>query len=148
MVNAPALYDGGSFTSVNHPVGMFFMVCIVMVVAVIVTSQLYNIRTVLCALPGHIIGTDGNSCIFLGVMDKHISHQSFRQTHAFCFMGIVNFVTDTPHDNGGMVSVPANPACHVLFCPFIEKSGVVVFGLGLHPHIECFRNNIHTHGIR
>ena len=72
VIYATALYNRGGLTSVDHPVGMLFVLLVVKSLGIVIACQLYDIRTLLCALPLHEVGTDGNIsvCSVIMLTDK------------------------------------------------------------------------------
>ena len=70
-------------------------------------------------------------------MLPHSLHQPAGDLLAvFIRMGVINLIADGPEQKAGMIPVPAHPASHILFTPFLKKSAVVKLCLRKLPHIE------------
>ena len=62
-------------------------------------------------------------------------------------VGVQNLVANGPHQQAGMVPVPAHPAGHVTFHIVLEKPCIVIGGLGTLPHIEGLVHHQNAHFI-
>ena len=51
-------------------------------------------------------------------------------------MGVIDFVSDAPEEDGRAVPVAANPRSDIRFPMVFKKACVVIFGLMKFPHIE------------
>ena len=122
---------------------------LIVFLGIIVSRKLYNISTFLCVLPRHIIRAYGNGCIALRVMFSDIPGKpSCNLLTMLIAMCIVYLISNAPHDYGDVVSVPSNPACHILVRPVDKKPCIVKFRLRKLPHIERFAVNQKAHLIR
>ena len=59
-------------------------------------------------------------------------------------MGVIDFISDTPANDGRMIPIPTDPGSHIPFYPFIKETRIVVIGLRAFPHVKAFRKNQHT----
>ena len=59
-------------------------------------------------------------------------------------MGIINFISDTPSNDGRMIPILPDPGSHILFYPFIKETRIVVIGLRTFPHVKALGENQHT----
>ena len=148
MIHAPALYNGGGLTSVDHPVRVLFVMLFIILLGVIISCQLYNIRTPLCIFPGHIIGADGHGGIFCRIIFFHqfLQIPGSLLSPLVC-MGVIDFISDTPKDHTGMISVSLYPAFHIPCGPLLEKSGIIICCFSPLPHIKGFRDHKKPHLI-
>ena len=149
MIDSPALHDRSGFASVYHPVRMLGMVLFIILLRVIITRKLYNIRTFLRIFPGHIVRGKRHRRILQGIMTFY---QFLQVTGDFLpalsRMGVINFIPDTPHQYTGMVSVLSDPAFHIPCRPFPEKPAIVIGCFRAFPHIKSFRDYQDSHFIR
>ena len=122
---------------------------VIIFLRIVVSGYLHKIRAFLRILPGHIVGSDGNPGVFFRIMDPHFFHQHLCQLLApVADMGIVNFISDAPQDQTGMIPVSAHPARHILPVPFREKPSVIIWIFRPFPHVEGLGNHKKSHGIR
>ncbi|MNE80133.1 hypothetical protein D3C80_1766760 [compost metagenome] len=63
-------------------------------------------------------------------------------------MRVVDFIPDAPHEQARMIPVAQHPAFHVNIRPILEKSCVIVSGLGTLPHVERLRDDEKSHLVR
>ena len=137
VIYTPALNDRGGFASVNHPVRVLLMMLLIILFGIIIACQLDQIRTFLCILPGHIIGPDGDSGISSGIIGFHQRLQLPGDfLPVFIHMGIVDLISDAPHDHTGVISVTAHPTLYISFMPLLEKSCIIIVSLGSFPHVK------------
>ena len=101
MIDSPALDHGRCLAPVDHPVGMFFMMLLIVVLSVIIACDLQDIGTSLPALPGHPVRRDGHSGVFCRIPPPHLIPQMSGQIRPSLWvcMGIINLVPDTPEDH-------------------------------------------------
>ena len=149
MIDAAALYDRRSLTSVNDPVRILFMVLFIIFFCVIISRQLHDICTFLSIFPWHIVRTDGHRCHITVVP---LSNRSNEASGDLLSMGIRvsirNLVANTPHDNRGVIAVPADPAADILLHPILEKSGVIIWIFRHLPHVKGFGQYQKSHLVR
>ncbi len=149
FVDTPALYQGGSLAAVYHPVRVLLMLLCIVVLAVVVACHLQNVRTLSGILPGHVIGTDGDRRILLRVMLPDTAIQfPCDLLSSLVRMGVIDFISDGPHEQGRVVSVPADPASHIPLVPLFEKTGVIIFRLRPLPHVESLIHHKEPHPVR
>ena len=70
--------------------------------------------------------------VLFDLFSQHLCHLKTSRT----FVGVVNFVSYAPHDDGGVVAVTAYPCGNVCFIPFGKETVIVVLILCKLPHIE------------
>ena len=137
MINAPALNNGIGLTSIDDPVRMLLVMLLIIILSVVVTCNLEDIRTFLRHLPRHIVRANCDSCIHKRIMQLNIGFEVPRYflTSLAC-MSIVYLISDAPHDHRWMISVSSNPAGNISLVPLGEKSCVVKLSLWPFPHIK------------
>ena len=124
------------------------MMLLVILFSIIITGKLHFVRTELRVFPRHIIGTDRNTCISAVIILLHEVTQPYRNLSSVCIhMGIINFISNTEHDNTWMIPVTHHPAFHITFAPFLEKPCIIISGFRPFPHIKGFRNHQDSHLI-
>ena len=128
MINSAALNNRTRFTSINHPIWMLFMVFFIIIFSIIITNKLYNIRTFLSIFPWHIIGSQSNRSIFQRIISTYFCYKFFHPFFSFCaaHMGIINLISNTPHNQAWMISVSTNPAFYIFLIPLREKSCIII----------------------
>ena len=137
VIYTPALNDRGGFASVNHPIRVLLMMLLIILFGIIIACQLDQIRTFLCILPGHIIGPDGDSGISSRIIGFHQRLQLPGDLlPVFIHMGVVDLISDAPHDHTGVISVTAHPTLYISFMPLLEKSCIIIVSLGAFPHVK------------
>ena len=72
MINSTAVYNGSCLTAVYHPVGVLLVLLLIKSLAIVIACKLYDISTLLSALPLHKVGADGNIsvCSVIMLTDK------------------------------------------------------------------------------
>ena len=139
MINSPAAQHTGGFAPVDHPVRMFPVMLFIQVFSVIVSCDLYEIRTSLPAFPRHVIASERNRSVRFRIMGTHLVHQHPADFgSAKVCMHIVNFISDRPHHNTRMNTVTPYPCGYIVLPAGREKASIIVFRLGTLPHIKCF----------
>ena len=145
MIDAAAGQDGRRLAAVDHPVRMLGVVPRIVLLAVIVAGDLYQVGAALRALPGHVIAAQSDRRISPGIVGARRVPQhggDLRATGGD--MGIVNLIADGPQDHARMVPVPPHPAPHVPGPAFREEAGVIVGRLGALPHVGEFVDHQHA----
>ena len=149
LINATALYRRTGLATVNVPIRMLLMMLFIAHFTIIISGILYKVRTLLRIFPRHIVGTDGHRCINKRVMLKHRFRQILCNLQAVCIhVGIVNLVSDAPHEKGRMIPVTTYPACHIHPIPLLKKACIIVRCLTTLPHIKGLRHHQKAHFIR
>ena len=149
MIDAAALYDRRSLTSVNDPVRILFMVLFIIFFCIIISRQLHDICTFLSIFPWHIVRTDGHRCHITVVPLSNRGNEAFGDLLSVGIrMSIRDLVANAPHDNRGVIAVPADPAAYILLHPILEKSGVIIWILRHLPHVKGFRQYQKSHLVR
>ena len=128
MINSAALNNGTCLTAVNHPIRMLFMVFFIIIFSVIIANEFYDVRTFLRIFPWHVIRAQGNCSIFQRVMSLYFCHEFFYPFFPLfaAYMGIINLISNTPHNQAWMISVPSHPAFYIFLIPLWEKSCIVI----------------------
>src|SRR5690606_37364013 len=69
-------------------------------------------------------------------------YQSFGNILSFRIVGtLLYLITDTPHNDGGMIAVAAHGSSQILITPFVKELMIVLLTFGLLPLVECFMDN-------
>ena len=138
VIDAPALNHRGGLAAVDHPAGIFFMVLVVQAFAVVVAHHVQQGSAVLGILPGHVVGAEGGQAVPPGVMAEHLPAQGLGGVVALLGVpvGVVDLIADAPHDEAGVVPIPAYPAGHILLEPLGEEAGIVIGRLAAQPHVK------------
>ena len=149
MIDAAALYNRRSLTSVDDPVRILFMVLFIIFFRVIISRQLHDICTFLCVFPWHIVRADGNRChiAVVPLSDRGNEASGDLLSVGIC-MGVRDLIADAPHNNRGVIAVPADPATDILLHPVLEKSGVIIWILRHLPHVKGFGQYQKSHLVR
>ena len=125
------------------------MMLFVILFSIIITGKLHFLRAMLCVFPRHIIGADRDTGILPVIILLHQITQPYRNlTSVRIHMGIINFVSNTEHDDTWVIPVTHHPAFHITFAPFLEKPCIIISGFRPFPHIKGFRNHQNSHLIR
>ena len=149
MIDAAALYDRRSLASVNDPVRILFMVLFIIFFRVIISRQLHDICTFLGVFPRHIVRTDGHRRhITVVPLSDRGNEASGDLLSVGIRMGVRDLVANTPHDNRGVIAIPADPAADILLHPLLEKSGVIIWILRHLPHVKGFGQYQKSHLVR
>ena len=103
------------------------------------------VPTKLASVP-EVIGTDGceTGCIVLadGI------HQSFGNQVSLRFIStLLHLVTDTPHNDRGMIPVTADRRSQIPVAPFIKELMIVLLAFSFLPLVEGFMNHQHTQSV-
>ena len=59
-------------------------------------------------------------------------------------MGIIDFISDTPANDGRMIPIPPDPGGYIPFYPFIKETCIVIISLRPFPHVKALRENQHA----
>ena len=148
MIYAAALDYRRSFASVDDPVRIFFMMLFIIFFCVIIARHFHDVRTFLGIFPGHVIGTDRHRCHLPVIPLSDCCKEAAGDLLSMGIrMGIRDLIANTPHDNGRMIAVSADPAAYILLHPFLEKSGIIIRILCHFPYIKCFGQDQEAHLI-
>ena len=125
------------------------MVLFIIFFRVIISRQLHDICTFLCVFPWHIVRADGHRrhISVVPLSDRGNEASGDLLSVGVC-MGVRDLIADAPHDNSGVIAVPADPATDILLHPVLEKSGVIIWILRHLPHVKGFGQYQKSHLVR
>ena len=140
-------------TTIDHAIGIGSMIALIFPPDIIVACHIQILEdpvgifvpTKLASVP-EVIGTDGceTGCIVLadGI------HQSFGNQVSLRFIStLLHLVTDTPHNDRGMIPVTADRRSQIPVAPFIKELMIVLLAFSFLPLVEGFMNHQHTQSV-
>ena len=137
-IDSPALYSRTGFTSVNLPVGVFGMMFIIKSFKIIVAHDICKFCTFLGTFCHHIIWGNCNRRISFGIKFFYSLVKSLCDFKTITHVGIVDLITNRPHDKTWMISSASYPGFYIAFAPFVKVVSIIKFCFWFFPHVKGF----------
>ena len=93
----------------------------------------------------HVVGCNCYGCVSVRIVFYDIGIKLFCNLVAVTNMGVVNLVSDWPHDEAGMIPVTSDPACGITLAPVVKEVSVVKGSLWFFPHVKGLVINHKAH---
>ncbi len=126
---------------------MFFVMIIVKRFGIIVSDGINKMSAFLCPIGSHVVRADRDGGISSRIIKAYFGCEFGCDFKSAAFCCVTDLVTDAPHNDAGVVSVALDPRFNVATVPIFEEFGVVMLGLVVFPHIECFVDDYDAHFV-